>query len=191
MTGPTASVQPRRGIPLVIDVLDVAVGLGLECFLVIVVDALEKLHGGLVLANRLVVLLTSTCRLLLIVSVNDPANLEPSSTVTPMAHLLGLHPVSPRDRLTCMPGSLSNVSSLLPIIDPLVLYAAMFLNPAYLSYNIRACIATQPALLRWLDVWDRRYGWRWRLPTLQLMLITGYTWDGGHFLPDALHLVAR
>ncbi|KAH7150703.1 hypothetical protein DER46DRAFT_613811 [Fusarium sp. MPI-SDFR-AT-0072] len=136
MTGPTTSVQPRLGLPLVVNVLDCSVGFALECMLIIIVDTPKKMHRGLMLAIRLVTLLTPTSRLLVIILVNDPANLELSPTMTPMVYLLGSDPAPPRDQLTCLSGSLLNIASLLLIIYLPMHYTAIFLYLLYLSYNI-------------------------------------------------------
>jgi hypothetical protein len=126
-------------------ILDSCVGLALECLFVLLLDAPEKCHGGLVLGVDLLLLLLLSAyasRSSTVVSIDGPADLEPSSAVSPITYLLTLDAIPPRLRLTGLSDSMPDISTLLPIVQPTVLDAAMLLHPAYLSDHVWACIAT-------------------------------------------------
>ncbi|RKK90159.1 hypothetical protein BFJ68_g16526, partial [Fusarium oxysporum] len=122
--------------------LDSCIGLALELIPIFLLDLVQKLGPALQLVPFFCLLLLWPPRPRLLLYATVTADLEPSLTVPPMAHLLALHTGPPRARLTCLLGSVSDVSTLLPIIYPTVPNAAMFLHPAHLPDHIWTFVAT-------------------------------------------------
>jgi hypothetical protein len=180
MAWPTALVQPRLRLPLVVNIADLRLSLALKRLLVFAVQPGEKRGHSI----PFVAFSGQYARI-----IDPAANLEPPPLVTPWGKLLATYAGPPWTWYALPLGSLHHIAALLPIVHPSIGLAAMFLHLADVPNAIWACLAPQSVVNRQLDVGDGSAVRRRQCLTLQPGLILSDVRHGLNHLMDYADLL--